>query len=55
MPPAFAMAIDKLAGDAPAIGASRIGTFSPYLSQNEVARSSGRDVEVAIIQNITAE
>ena len=34
MPPALATAIDKLAGHAPAMGASRMGSFSPYFVQN---------------------
>src|SRR3954447_5646714 len=34
MPPAFATATERLAGHAPAIGASRIGHRKPYRSQN---------------------
>src|SRR5579863_3607010 len=44
MPPAFATAIDKPAGHAPAIGASRIGTLRPYLAQNAWVRSTGREL-----------
>src|SRR2546421_417603 len=41
IPPAFATAIDRLVGHAPAIGASRTGRSRPYLAQNAVARPSG--------------
>src|SRR5881394_4339927 len=41
IPPAFATATDRLAGQAPAIGASRIGSSRPYPAQNAVARASG--------------
>jgi hypothetical protein len=34
MPPAFAIAIDNPGGHAPAIGASKSGSFRPYLEQN---------------------
>ena len=34
---AFATAIERLAGHAPAIGASRMGSFRPYFAQNSVA------------------
>ena len=44
MPPALATAIDRLTGQAPAIGASRMGRPRPYCSQNALARSRGRDV-----------
>ena len=47
MPPAFATAIDKLAGDAPAIGASMIGSAKPYRAQNAAARSSARGLAFA--------
>jgi hypothetical protein len=43
MLPALATAIDRLAGDAPAIGASMIGTVKPYRAQKALARSSGRE------------
>ena len=42
IPPAFATAIDRLAGHAPAIGASMIGSLRPNFAQNRFARSSGR-------------
>jgi hypothetical protein len=38
MLPAFASAMERLAGHAPAIGASNIGSFSPYFAQNASAR-----------------
>src|SRR5206468_3090607 len=38
MPPALATAMARLAGQAPAIGACRIGTRSPKRSQNASAR-----------------
>jgi hypothetical protein len=45
MAPALATATDKLAGDAPAIGASMIGIFKPYRLENASARSTTRDLE----------
>ena len=42
IPPALATAIDRLTGEAPAIGASRIGMRTPSRSQNILARSFGR-------------
>ncbi len=47
IPPEFATAIDRLAGHAPAIGASKIGRVSAYFAQKARARSSGRDVIAA--------
>src|SRR5436305_1915611 len=41
IPPALATAIDNEGGQAPAIGASRIGTRNPKRSQNFSARASG--------------
>jgi hypothetical protein len=46
IPPAFAIAIERLTGHAPALGASRIGMPSPYLAENSAARSLGRVVTV---------
>jgi hypothetical protein len=43
MPPALATAIDRLAGQALAIGASRIGSLRPYIVQKAIARSRGRE------------
>src|SRR3954467_7922955 len=40
MPPAWATAIESDGGQAPAIGASRIGTFSPKRSQNAAVRDN---------------
>jgi len=44
MPPALATEIERLTGHAPAIGASRIGSFSPYLRQKDSARARGAEV-----------
>src|SRR5580765_3872890 len=49
MPPALATAIDRVAGQAPAIGASRIGIFNPNRSQKNRARSRGRVVSESVI------
>jgi hypothetical protein len=41
--------MDRLAGEAPAMGASNMGTFIPYFWQKELARSSERDVVAAML------
>jgi hypothetical protein len=41
MLPALAKAMERLTGQAPAMGASRIGSFNPYLAQNASARLRG--------------
>src|ERR1700677_3737716 len=45
IPPAFATAAARVAGQAPAIGAIRIGSRRPYVAQNCAARSRGRTEE----------
>jgi hypothetical protein len=49
MPPAFATAMDKFVGLAPAMGARSIGTLMSYVVQKEVARSNGSKLVVAMI------
>ncbi len=44
MLPALASAIDRVAGHAPAIGASNIGSFKPYFAQNASERWRGLDL-----------
>src|SRR5580700_11334874 len=44
MPPALATAIERLAGHAPAIGASKTGSLRPYFAQKALARSRGAEV-----------
>ena len=41
MLPALATAMERLTGQAPAIGASNTGSFNPYFAQNLSARSNG--------------
>lgn len=43
-PPAFATATDNAGGQAPAVGASRIGTRSPKRPQNAAARPRGATI-----------
>jgi hypothetical protein len=43
IPPALATAMERLAGHAPAIGASKIGSWRPYCAQKAAARSHGRE------------
>src|SRR5579859_330549 len=43
MLPALATAMERLAGQAPAMGASSIGSFNPYFAQNEWARARGAE------------
>jgi hypothetical protein len=52
MPPAFATAAARAGGQAPAIGACRIGTRRPYRAQNSAARPravAGREAPVALV------
>jgi hypothetical protein len=44
IPPALATAMERLAGHAPAIGASKIGSCRPYFAQKAAARSRGREI-----------
>lgn len=49
IPPVFATAMERLAGEAPAMGATSMGTLRPYVSQNELARSSGSDLLIVML------
>jgi hypothetical protein len=46
--PAFISAIDKDGGQAPAIGASSIGSFKPKRLQNNSARVRSRDILLSL-------
>jgi hypothetical protein len=46
--PAFIIAIDKDGGQAPAIGASSIGSFKPKRLQNDSARVRSRDILLSL-------
>jgi hypothetical protein len=46
--PTFIIAIDKIGGQAPAMGASRIGSFKPKRLQNDSARARSRDIFLSL-------
>jgi hypothetical protein len=48
MPPALATALASDAGQAPAIGAIKIGSFKPNFAQNAAARSRGRAFRIEL-------